>query len=375
MSNTRRIGISFIALATAVLLAHPPHARAGLLSKLVDGGPKRVELTDTSDKAAVYKDAFTRPGAFSPAPEPPANGLRKVVVAGFQVEFATEQQAINRGQGAGAGLASTTDVTYTLKGVSDAQMQAVTDRLHNAFVTILQSRGYEVLPTSVLAQTDYKEALQKANQPPVHHERGTAIDLVITPTEKEVENASVIVTAKDTPPDVFSRYGAGMGPGPRAADTLQANVIHLRMKLNFARFEESGWFNPDIDSKPQNMLSPGGTFVQVFQPGGLFKTYALANSVVLPHRLADAANPVEASSGQTAKRAAGGASRAAGGLLQGGLGGLVNIAAGAVASAHSVMASGDFEVVAGDNYADVVTQDGALALQMIAETFPASGGK
>ena len=141
MSNTRRIGISFIALATAVLLAHPPHARAGLLSKLVDGGPKRVELTDTSDKAAVYKDAFTRPGAFSPAPEPPANGLRKVVVAGFQVEFATEQQAINRGQGAGAGLASTTDVTYTLKGVSDAQVQAVTDRLHDAFVTILPARG------------------------------------------------------------------------------------------------------------------------------------------------------------------------------------------------------------------------------------------
>lgn len=346
------------------------NAQAGLLDKLTDDGPKRVELNETSDKSLAYKDAFTPKGMFGKAPVAVANGNKKVVIAGFQVEFATEQKAIQRGNGVGAGLASTTDVIYTLKGVSDTQLQAVTDRLYAAFVAELKGRGYEVLPTSALAETGYKESLQKANQPPVHHERGVALDLVITPNEKEVDNASVIVTAKNTAPDVFARFLSGLGPGPRAADTLQANVVHLRLKVNFARFEETGWFNPDLDSKPQNMLSPNGTFMHVFTPGGLFNLYPLANAVVLPHRLAESANPVEATAGQTTQRAAGGAARALGGFLKGGIGGLADVAGGAVASAHSVMASGNYEVVADGNYEDLVTKDGSLAVGLMAEAFP-----
>lgn len=357
-------------LSGLLLLAFVQAAHAGLLGKLTDDGPKRVELTEASDMAAAYKEAFTPKGMLAKAPGAVGNGIRKVVVAGFQVEFASEQKAIMRGQGLGAGLASTTDVIYALKGVSDTQMQAVADKLLAAFVANLQGRGYEVLPTGVLTQTDYRDSLLKANQPPVHHERGSAIDLVFTPTEKQVDNASVIATAKGTAPDVFARFLGGLGPGPRAADALQANIVHVRLKVDFARFEETGWFNPDIDSKPQNMLSPGGTFMQVFMPGGLHTNYPLANSVVLPHRLADEAKPVEATAEQTAQRAAGGVARAAGGFLTGGLNGLSNVVGGAVGSAHSVLASGNYEVVAGGNYEDIVTQDAALAVQLLAEAFP-----
>ena len=370
MAVLRSLGKTSCVVAAWALMFQMSAAQAGLLGKLIDGGPKRVELTDNSDLPAAFKEAFTKPGPFSTSPKAISNGNNKVIVAGFQVEFATEQQALNRGNGAGAGLASSTDIVYTLKGVTDEQVQLVTDKLHAAFLDLLRSRGYEVLPTSMLDQTAYKEALQQANQPPLHHEQGTGLDLVITPTEKERENASLIATAKNTPPGVFARYTSGLGPGPRAADTLQALVIHVRLKMNFARFEESGWFNPEIDNKPQNMLSPNGTFIHVFMPGGLFNIYPLENSVILPHRLAEEAKPVEATSGQTTKRAAGGAARAVGGLLQGGFGGLVNVATGAVASAHSVVASGDYEVTAGGNYVDIQTQDGLLALRMISEIFP-----
>lgn len=353
-----------------VLCVQSLPAHAGLLDKLTDSGPKRVELTESSDKAAAYRDAFTRSGPFNKSPEAISNGLKKIVIAAFQVEFATEQKAIARGNGAGAGLASTTDVIYTLKGVTDDQMQAVTDRLHSAFADQLRKRGYEVLPTSVLMQTGYKDALLKANQPPVHHERGAAIDLVITPTEKEVDNASTIATAKETAPDVFARFTAGFGPGPRAADTLQANVIHVRLKVNFARFEESGWFNPEIDNKPQNMLAPNGTFVQVFMPGGLHVNYPLVNSILLPHRVSDVANPVQASTEQTTQRAAGGAVRVLGGFLKGGLNGIADVAGGTVGAAHSVMASGNYEVLADGNYEDLVMRDVALATSVISEAFP-----
>lgn len=366
----RSIGFPALLTGLLCLMLPLPSVQAGLLSGLTQSAPKRVELTDTSDRSAVYKEAFTPSGAFSRTPAPIDNGIRKVAIAGFQVEFATEQKAILRGNGAGAGLASTTDVIYTLKGVTDAQMQSIADKLYDAFVADLRARGYEVLPTSALAQTGYAENLQKAGQPPEHHERGAALDLVITPTEKEVDNASVIVTARDTAPDVFSKYGAGFGPGPRAADALQANIVHVRLKINFARFEETGWFNPEIDNKPQDLLSPNGTFMQVFKPGGLFTLYPLANSVILPHRLAETANPVAATAEQTTQRAAGGAARAIGGLFKGGIAGLADIAGGAVASAHSVMASGNYEVVAGENYEDLVTQDGALAVSLLTEPFP-----
>lgn len=362
----RAPALGLVCVGAALGLALP--ADAGLLDKVIEGAPKRVELAAGSDMTAAYKEAFTPKGMFGSAPDPLAGANRKIAIAGFQVEFATEQKAIAHGNGVDAGLASTTDVIYTLKGVDPARLQAVTNRLQAGFVSILQARGYEVLPAGALAETAYKDALQKANQPPLVHERGTALDLVITPSEKVVDNASIIASAPDTAPDVFSHFLANLGPGPRAADALQANVVHVRLKLNFARFEETGWFLPDIDSKPQNTLGTSGTFIQVFEPGGALRTYPLSNMVILPHRVADEAVPVAADAGQTAQRAAGGVGRAALGLFKG-IGGIGDVVAGTTASVHSVMGSGNYEVTAVDTYEEQLTEDGILALGLLAEAF------
>lgn len=345
-------------------------ANAGLLDKLTDSGPKYVELNDSSSLATSFKDAFTPKGPFSKIPEISAKSNKKVAVAGFQVEFATEQKGISRGNGIAAGMASTTDVVYTLKGTSDAQLQSIADNLHSLFVGQLKSKGYEIVPMNELLNTGYKDSLAKANQPPMRHERGAAIDLIFTPTEKEVDNASIIVTAKDTAPDVFARYTGGFGPGPGAADSLQANIVHMRVKVNFARFSETGFFNPEMDGKPQNVLSQSGTFMQVFSPGGLMTNFPLINPVVLPNRVADSATPVAATAEQTAQRAAGGIARAAGGFFfKGGISGLADVAGGAAASAHSVLASGNYEVVAGPTYSEMIAKDFGLVISMMLEAF------
>ena len=365
-----QLGIKQIILGGAVALLLQTSTHAGLLSKLVDGKPKRIELTETTDKATAFKEAYTQSGAFSKAPVPIQSGTKKLVVAGFQVEFATEQKGIAHGNGVDAGLASTNDKVYTLKGVSDSQLQSITDKLYTDFVTQLQSKGYEVLPPNVLVETGYKEAMAKANQAPVHHARGTAMDLLFTPKEKEVDNASVIATAKDTSPAVFTSAMMGWGAGPKTADALQANIVHLRMKVNFAKFEESGWFSPEVDDKPQNVIAPTGTSLQVFSPSGKVATYPLAHSVILPNKVSDTAIPVEATAGQTGTRAAGGVGRMLTGLLKGGVGGVADIAAGATASAHTVMVSGNFEVEADQNYEEVVTKDVHLMLNVIGQAFP-----
>jgi hypothetical protein len=344
-------------------------ADAALLSKLFEGTPKRVEVSESSDKAADFREAFKAEGMFAKSPNLISTNTKKIVIAGFQLEFATEQKGISPGGGSDAGLASTTDKTYTLKGLTDSQLQSLTDKAYANFVAGLVKSGYEVLLPSVLLNTEYKDKFTKVNQPPVHHERGVAVDLLLgNGDNKEVDNASVIVTAKDTSPDVFSGMMMGWGSGPKAAEALQANIIQLRMKVNFARFEDKGaWLYSDIDGKPQNSIGIKGTNMQVYSPGSKIAMYPLSKTVLLPNRLAESVTPVAATAARTSERATGGALRALAGLATGDLAAITGGATGAV---HSAMASENFELTAPSNYEDLMIKDLSLALNMMTEAFP-----
>ena len=72
-------------------------AHANLLD-MVKGPPKPVELTENSDKAANFKEAFKPDGMFAKDPAPIESVSKKVIIAGFQMEFATEQKAITKRQ-------------------------------------------------------------------------------------------------------------------------------------------------------------------------------------------------------------------------------------------------------------------------------------
>lgn len=373
----KRTSVSLVILCSLMMALQVQSANAALFSKLFEGPPKRVEVTEGSDKAANFKDAFTPEGMFAKAPAKVDSGTKKVVIAGFQLEYSTEQKGVSEGGGAAAGLASTTEKVYTLKGVSDAQFQSLTDKAYAAFVVSLQKQGYEVLSPKLLLDTGYKEKFAKVNQPPVHHERGVASEILFgslshigeDKDEKgQMDNASVIATAKDTSPDVYSKFMAAFGSGFKAADTLQANIIQLRMKVNFAKFEDSGaWLYASVDDKPQNGIGMKGTGMQVFAPGGKAAMYSLAKTIVLPSRLAEKVTPVSSTAAQTTERAASGTMRALAGLATGDL---AAIAGGATGAAHSTMASDNFELAVTANYEDVMIKDLGLVLNMITEAFP-----
>jgi hypothetical protein len=362
----RGLLLSAVALS---LLMQSHFADAALLSKLFEGAPKRVEVTESSDKAADFKEAFKSEGMFAKSPNLISTNTKKIVIAGFQLEFATEQKGISPGGGSDAGLASTTDKTYTLKGITDSQLQAITDKSYANFVASLVKNGYEVLLPDTLINTEYKDKFAKINQPPVHHERGVAVDLLFgNGDNKEVDNASVIVSAKDTSPEVFSGMMMGWGSGPKAAESLHANIIQLRMKVNFARFEDKGtWLYSDIDGKPQNAIGIKGTNMQVYSPGSKIAIFPLSKTVLLPNRLAESVTPVSATAGRTTERATGGTLRALVGLATGDV---AAIAGGTTGAAHSVMASDNFELTAPSNYEDLMIKDLSLALNMMTEAFP-----
>ena len=360
----------------AVLVFQASAANANLLD-MVKGPPKPVDVTESSDKAANFKEAFKAEGLLAKDPVPVDSASKRVVIAGFQMEFSTEQKAITKNAGAGAGLASSTEKIYYLKGVKDEQFQAVADKSYVIFVEQLKKLGYEVLPPTVLLETGYKDKFAKVNQLPVHRERGVAGEILFGDLSKigedkdekgQEDNASVIVTARDTSPDVYSKLMPEFGPGFKAADALKANIIQLRMKVNFARFDGVRFYwSSGYEDKPQNGISIRGTGMQVFAPGNKIATYSLAKTVILPNRVAEKGVPIAASAGQTTKRASGGLFKALAGLATGDV---IGATSGAVGAAHSTMASDDIEMTAGADYEAVVTRDVALFLSMMTEALP-----
>jgi len=372
----RKIHSSVMTLLAVMFAVHASVAHANLLD-MIKGPPKPVEITESSDKAANFKEAFKPEGMLAKDPAPVESASKKVVIAGFQMEFATEQKAITKNAGAGAGLASSAEKIYYLRGVKDEQFQAIADKSYAAFVEHLKKLGYEVLPPTVLLETGYKEKFAKVNQSPVHHERGVAGEILFGDLSKigedkdekgQEDNASVIVTAKDTSPDVYSKFMPEFGPGFKAADALQANIIQLRMKVNFARFDGVRFYwSSGYEDKPQNGISIRGTGMQVFAPSNKIATYSLAKTVILPNRVAEKGAPVAATTGQTTKRASGGLFKALAGLATGDV---IAATSGAVGAAHSTMASDDIEMTAGADYEAVVAKDVGLFLNMMTEALP-----
>lgn len=370
----QRTNIFSIALVSLFFQASLAHAN---LLDMVKGPPKPVEVTESSDKTANFKEAFKPEGMFAKDPAPIETASKKVIIAGFQMEFATEQKAVTKNAGAGAGLASSTEKIYYLKGVKDEQFQSITDKSYTAFVEQLKKLGYEVLPPSVLLETGYKEKFAKVNQPPVHRERGVAGEILFGDLSKigedkdekgQEDNASVIATAKDTSPDVYSKFMAGFGPGFKAADALQANIVQLRLKVNFARFDGVRFYwNSGFEDKPQNGVSIRGTGMQVFAPGNKTAMYSLAKTVILPNSVSEKGTPVAASAAQTTKRASGGLFKSLTSLATGDV---IGATAGAVGAAHSTLASDDIEMMAGADYEAVVGKDVSLFLNMMSEAFP-----
>ncbi len=367
----------WVITALAIMLSFQMSAARANLLDMVKGPPKPVEITETSDKAANFKEAFKPDDLFAKDPAPVESTSKKVVIAGFQMEFATEQKAVTKNSGAGAGLASSTEKVYYLKGVKDEQFQAITDKSYATFVEQLKKLGYEVLPPTVLLETGYKEKFAKVNQPPVHRERGVAGEILFGDLSKigedkdekgQEDNASVIATAKDTSPDVYSKFMPQFGPGSKAADALQANIIHLRMKVNFARFDGVRFYwSSGFEDKPQNGISIRGSGMQVFAPGNKMATYSLAKTVILPNRVAEKGTPIAASAGQTTKRASGGLFKALAGLATGDV---IAATSGVVGAANSTLASDDIEMTAGADYEAVVGKDVSLFLNMMTEALP-----
>lgn len=83
-------------------------------------------------------------------------GTRKIAIAEFGVEFYTQMAGGSNQSG------STAFLTSNLRGVEDADFQAIADQAYADTVTALKAAGFEVLdPTVLAANADYQALAQK----------------------------------------------------------------------------------------------------------------------------------------------------------------------------------------------------------------------
>ena len=342
-------------------------AQASLFDKLTGADkPVRLELTESTDRAATFIKAFSDSGALARDIKPADFSERKIVISSFQITYATEQV----GYATAAGIGSTAvEKVYTLQNVSQERLQTLTDTAYMAFADLLKKRGYEVLPLTTLNADSFKVALARANQPPVKWERSGLSKLATgggSQDNLDKDNVTVTATAKSTSPDMggFDFKPAAM----TLADELGIAVIQVRLKINFARFDDSGVYGySEIDDKPQNMLGAKGTLVQIFSPGTKRADFTLKKSILLPHRAAEKATEVGMTQTEMASTTAMTALSVFGGFLKGGISGA---AAEAGSAAHSIGGSGKYAVTPDAAYEANTANDIALALEMISEALP-----
>jgi hypothetical protein len=180
------------------------------------------------------------------------------------------------------------------------------------------------------------------------------------------DNVTITATAKDTSPEMggFDFKPAAM----TLAEELGVAVIQVRLKINFARFDDSGTYGYSaIDDKPQNMLGANGTLIQVFAPGPKREDFTPKKSVLLPHRVADKATEVGMTKTEMAGTTAMTALSVFGGYLKGGLSGAAGEAGSA---ARAIGGSGKYTVAPDAGYEANTGKDIVLALEMIAEALP-----
>jgi hypothetical protein len=357
--------LTLAASLSAGMASLPAHA--GLFDKLTGADkPVRLELTESTDRAATFIKAFSNSGALARDIKAAEFPERKIVISSFQIAFSTEQV----GYATAAGIGSTAvEKVYTLQDVPQERMQALTDAGYIAFVDILKKRGYEVLPLTTLKADSFKVAMAKANQPPLKWERNGLSKLAAgggNQDKLDQDNVTITATAKDTSPEMggFDFKPAAM----TLAEEIGAAVIQVRLKMNFARFDDSGAYGySEIDDKPQNMLGAKGTLVQIFSPGPKRADFTPKKSVLLPHRVAEKANEVAMTNTEKAGTTAMAAISVFGGFLKGGLAGAAGEAGGA---AHSIGGSGKFTVTPDAGYEAGTAYDIALVLEVIAEALP-----
>lgn len=184
-------------------------------------------------------------------------GARKVIIDHFGVEFITVLKA--RGLGGG----STATIDARLEGVSDAALQALTDRAYQDTVAALTQRGFEVLPPDeLLAQPAYQALMAKVgHEAPYVVDDSGAYSRIFVPAGMK----AVFKTGTDNRGSMADRVDAlnskYQGDFSDIARSLGVYLLRFNYLASFGRTTASKGFLSSFTGKARASVEAGPTLM------------------------------------------------------------------------------------------------------------------
>ena len=184
-------------------------------------------------------------------------GAKKIVIDQFGVEFVSVLKA--RGQGGG----SSANIDAALEGVSDAAMQALTDRAYQDTVAALTKAGFEVVSADELqAQPQYQQLMAKVahDSPYVVDDKG-AYSRIFAPTGMK----AVFRSGSDLRGTMGDRMDAfnskTQGEFSEVAKSLGVHLVRFHYLASFGTTTASKGFLSSFTGKARAAIEAGPTLM------------------------------------------------------------------------------------------------------------------
>lgn len=195
--------------------------------------------------APVPVDASFQPAAqagqlFKAALPEVLKGVKRVAVPLFTVDFVTADSEKAEASGFGSAGRATAISAYKLKGVGQAEFQALTDAAYSAFMADLQAAGFETVPLEqVQAQALFRKLLAGGKPAPALRSDG----MMLAPPGMGIYGFSDVASG-GSKPGLFgglAAMGTALSAVGGAVDTaelakaLDAAVVEVQLRVHFVQ--------------------------------------------------------------------------------------------------------------------------------------------
>lgn len=199
-------------------------------------------------------------------------GIKKVVIPQFMVQFYTMNSGAATASNASKN-SSTISVSYTLKNVDQAQMQAITDKMYDKVVAELQQAGIEVIPVDAYKQDKpFQKLLADAKKAPFEVSKNDSTSIFFGAKGLPVYFST---TDKRLPlGNMFAAQFSNFNPEKweeQIAEDKDAAVLIVNYAVTFAFMETKGGFwgkSASVNTQLQVTLIPEDTKYTIYSKNG-----------------------------------------------------------------------------------------------------------
>jgi hypothetical protein len=226
--------INTISAALIIFVSVPAYAQkvSGVVIddtfKSAERATTMVNITDTA--TAKFKD------------------IKRAAISSFQVEFVTKGGASARSQEIGKKGSASTSMQMTLVGLTAADFQAITDKLHADFVKDLTAMNIEVVPTEkIIASAHYQKMAASGKVAPAETRTSSTWSTVYAPQGLGVygKGSSSNAIGMFAGFSAFSEVTSTLTPNIELSKELDASLFIVRLVVNFVdmKSSDSSWFS------------------------------------------------------------------------------------------------------------------------------------